>query len=70
MPPFPVHTFESAPGRSKDALRGLQAAFGFVPNIAGAMATSPVLIGSLVALFPKGARRQLHGTADPDAAAD
>jgi alkylhydroperoxidase family enzyme len=48
---YPVHTIESAPERSKPALQHLQAAFGAIPNIAGAMATSPVLINSLVALF-------------------
>src|SRR6516164_7307248 len=48
---FPVHTIESAPDRSKPALRQLQSAIGMIPNIAGAMATSPVLINSLVGLF-------------------
>ena len=48
---FPVHTIESAPERSKPALRQLQSAFGMIPNIAGVMATSPVLINSLVGLF-------------------
>ena len=51
MTNFPVHTIESAPERSKPALQQLQSAFGMIPNIAGAMATSPVLIHSLVALF-------------------
>ena len=51
MAHFPVHTIESAPERSKPALQQLQAAFGVIPNIAGAMATSPVLINSLVGLF-------------------
>src|ERR1700744_209897 len=51
MTHFPVHTMESAPERSKPALQQLQAAFGVIPNIAGAMATSPVLINSLVGLF-------------------
>ena len=51
MTTFPVHTMESAPERSKPALQKLQAAFGMIPNIAGAMATSPVLINSLVGLF-------------------
>jgi alkylhydroperoxidase family enzyme len=41
----------SAPARSKRALQQLQAAFGMIPNIAGAMTTSPVLITSLVGLF-------------------
>jgi alkylhydroperoxidase family enzyme len=51
MTDFPVLTMESAPERSKPALRQLQAAFGMIPNIVGAMATSPVLINSLVGLF-------------------
>jgi len=51
MTHFPVHTIESAPQRSKPALRQLQSAFGMVPNIVGATAASPVLINSLVALF-------------------
>lgn len=53
MQTFPVHTIDSAPELSKPALQDLQQAFGMLPNIAGAMATSPVLIGSLVALFQK-----------------
>src|SRR4029077_2620040 len=53
MTGFPVHTIESAPERSKPALKELQSAFGMIPNIAGAMATSPVLINSLVGLFGK-----------------
>ena len=51
MTSFPVQTPQSAPERSKPALQQLQAAFGMIPNIAGAMATSPVLINSLVGLF-------------------
>lgn len=51
MTRFPVHTLQSAPERSKPALGQLQAAFGMIPNIAGAIATSPVLINSLVGLF-------------------
>ena len=51
MTSFPVHTMESAPERSKPALEQLQSAFGMIPNIAGAMATSPVLINCLVGLF-------------------
>ena len=53
MPAFPIHTIESAPFESKPSLEALQSAFGTIPNIAGAMATSPVLIDSLVALFGK-----------------
>jgi AhpD family alkylhydroperoxidase len=51
MTNFPVHTFDSVPEASRQALQRLQAAFGMIPNIAGAMATSPVLINSLVGLF-------------------
>ena len=48
---FPVNTLDSAPEKSKPALQTLQSAFGFIPNIAGAMSTSPVLTQSLVGLF-------------------
>ena len=51
MTDFPVHSIETAPEGSKIALEALKSAFGFIPNIAGAMATSPVLIGSLTDLF-------------------
>ena len=53
MHTFPVHTLDSAPEQSRPSLEALQGAFGMIPNIAGAMATSPVLIGGLVALFQK-----------------
>ena len=56
MTTFPVHTLESAPERSKPALQQLQSAFGMIPNVAGAMATSPVLISSLAGLF-----QNVHG---------
>jgi len=56
MPTFPLHTVESAPRESVQALGFLQQAFGFVPNIAAAMAASPVLVNSLVSLF-----RNVHG---------
>jgi alkylhydroperoxidase family enzyme len=51
MVSYPTHTLETAPEDSKGALIGLKAAFGFLPNIAGAMATSSVLIKSLAAVF-------------------
>ena len=56
MRSFPILTIESAPEQSKPALQSLNAAFGMIPNIAGAMATSPVLINSLVGLF-----QRVHG---------
>lgn len=51
MTNFPVLTLETAPEGSKPALGQLQASFGMIPNILGAIATSPVLINSLVGLF-------------------
>ncbi len=56
MTTFPVNTIDSAPERSKPALRQLQSTFGMLPNIAGAMSTSPILINSLVGLF-----QNVHG---------
>ncbi|WP_443747367.1 carboxymuconolactone decarboxylase family protein [Asticcacaulis solisilvae] len=56
MTDFPVHTLETAPQAARPALSGLKAAFGFIPNIAGAMSTSPVLVSSLAALF-----QNVHG---------
>jgi alkylhydroperoxidase family enzyme len=51
MSAFPVHSIESAPQDSRAALETLRAAFGFIPNIAGAMASSSVLVRSLPGLF-------------------
>jgi AhpD family alkylhydroperoxidase len=56
MQTFPVHTLESAPELSKPSLQTLQGLFGTIPNIAGAMSTSPVLTSCLVALF-----QRVHG---------
>jgi alkylhydroperoxidase family enzyme len=53
MERFPVHTLDSAPEASKSALRDVQARFGMIPNLAGAMATSPVLTQSFVGIFDK-----------------
>ncbi|HYS63838.1 MAG TPA: carboxymuconolactone decarboxylase family protein [Paraburkholderia sp.] len=53
MSTFQVHTIESAPEQSRPVLRQLQQTFGFIPNIAGAMAESPVLISAFVDLFEK-----------------
>ena len=56
MEQFSVYTIESAPDASKSSLRDVQARFGAIPNLAGAMALSPVLIKSFVPLFD-----QVHG---------
>jgi AhpD family alkylhydroperoxidase len=53
MSAFQIHSIDSAPEQSKPVLRELQAAFGLVPNIAGAMAGSPVLINSFIGLFQR-----------------
>jgi alkylhydroperoxidase family enzyme len=62
MTTFPVNTIESAPEGSKPALRQLRSAFGMIPNLIGAMSTSPVLIDSLVGLFGK-----VHGSSFTEA---
>ncbi len=51
MARFPVNTIEAAPEGSRPALQQLQSLFGMIPNIAGSMSASPVLINSLVGLF-------------------
>jgi alkylhydroperoxidase family enzyme len=51
MSRFQIHTLDTAPEESRPSLEALRSAFGFLPNIAGAMATSPVLIASLVSVF-------------------
>lgn len=53
MPTFHIHTIESAPEQSRPVLRQLEQTFGLIPNIAGAMAESPVLIGGFVGIFQK-----------------
>src|SRR5580692_9319132 len=62
MTSFTIHSMESAPERSKPALRQLQSTFGMIPNLIGAMSTSPVLIDSLVGLFGK-----VHGSSFTEA---
>ena len=56
MEKFSVYTIDSAPEASKSSLRDVQARFGAIPNLAGAMALSPVLIKSFVPIFD-----QVHG---------
>jgi AhpD family alkylhydroperoxidase len=53
---YPVQTIDSAPEGSKPAIEQLQQAFGFVPNLIGALSNSPVLLNSLVGLF-----QRVHG---------
>jgi alkylhydroperoxidase family enzyme len=53
MEEFSIYTIESAPEASRSALRDVQARFGTIPNLAGAMALSPVLINAFVPIFDK-----------------
>ena len=53
---YAVHTPESAPETSAEALRALQAAVGVIPNLAAAMAESPALLRGFLAL------RELYAT--------
>ena len=50
MTRIPVHTVESAPAASRDTLKGLEAQFGKVLNIHGAMAHSPVVLDAYASL--------------------
>jgi uncharacterized peroxidase-related enzyme len=51
MGQYDVHTIDSAPESSKEAMRQLQANVGFVPNLAAAMAESPGLVNGFVAML-------------------
>jgi alkylhydroperoxidase family enzyme len=53
MERFTLHTHETAPEASKPALRDVEARFGGIPNLAAAMATSPVLVRAFVDIFDK-----------------
>lgn len=56
MEKFSVYTLESAPEASRSSLQAVQRRFGTIPNLAGAMALSPVLIKAFVPIFD-----QVHG---------
>ncbi|WP_412025226.1 carboxymuconolactone decarboxylase family protein [Burkholderia cepacia] len=53
MSAYPLHTIDSAPAESQPVLRQLQQTFGLIPNIAAAMAASPVLINGFIGLFER-----------------
>jgi alkylhydroperoxidase family enzyme len=53
---YQIHTVETAPEKSKPLLELFVHAVGFVPNLAGAVANSPVLANSLLGLF-----QNVHG---------
>jgi AhpD family alkylhydroperoxidase len=51
MSMFPLHTIATAPAKSRPVLEALQQAFGFIPNVAGEIAGSPVLAQGFGGLF-------------------
>jgi len=51
MTAFTLHHLDDAPENSRPVLRELQALFGFVPNVAAAMAGSPALINGFISVF-------------------
>ena len=53
---YQIHRIETAPEKSKPLLELFTRAVGFVPNLAGAIANSPVLANSLLGLF-----QNVHG---------
>lgn len=61
MTTFPVHTIESAPDGSAEALKGIESRVGFVPNLAATMAGSPVLVTAFGDMQPTLGRSTLTG---------
>jgi len=53
MPSYAAYTIETAPTQSRPVLLQLQQALGLVPNIAAAMAGSPVLMNGFMGLFER-----------------
>ena len=53
---YQIHSIETAPEKSKPLLELFTHAIGFVPNLAGAIANSPVLANSLLGVF-----KNVHG---------
>ncbi|MFI5587299.1 carboxymuconolactone decarboxylase family protein [Amycolatopsis sp. NPDC051758] len=51
MTQYLIHTADTAADSAKEPLSALRDAFGFVPNGAGLMANSPVLLNSFFAAF-------------------
>jgi uncharacterized peroxidase-related enzyme len=58
---FTIHTLESAPAESVEALRTLEQGLGFVPNLAATMAESSALITGFVDLRRMLAKSELTG---------
>lgn len=49
--PFPIHTLETAPTGSKETLAHLVRIYGFLPNLAAALAESPAALKGYVAMM-------------------
>lgn len=50
-PMYPVTTIESAAPASREAMKALEGALGFVPNVAAVMAQSPQTLSAFLGLF-------------------
>lgn len=50
MADFTIHNEQTAPEASRELLAKMKGAYGFIPNLGGAMAESPAMLGSLMAL--------------------
>jgi uncharacterized peroxidase-related enzyme len=50
MSQFTIHSHESAPQASQDALAALEKNIGFIPNLAGTIAGSPAALQSFVSM--------------------
>jgi len=50
MTEFTIHTADSAPDGSRDALAALERTIGFIPNLAGTIAGSPTALQGFVAM--------------------
>lgn len=50
MSVLPVHTIDTAPHASQTSLDGARKAFGFVPNLLGMLASSPVALRAYLSL--------------------
>ncbi len=49
MSQFKIHTIESAPEAAQEALKAVQHANGFIPNLIGVLANAPLLHLKLIA---------------------
>ena len=61
MSEFTIHTTATAPDAAREALRALEQNVGFIPNLAGTIAGSPVALEGFVALQSALRRSALTG---------